>query len=499
MKRIIVVLLSAFCMQVSAQNQEDILRYSSRGMLGSARTMGLSGAFGAVGADLSAASINPAGLGLYRSNQFLISSAITANLTNTTYSGNLMSDSRTNFNLPNIGIALNTIDHYMGKPRTKGIIGGTLVLGLNRLNDFGTNVQYAGNVRNATVGDYLARQAEGYNYTVLNQSSFDNYLAAQAWRVALIDSLPGGNKYISIQELMGDTAYSVSQFQQIANRGRMQEWYFGGGINVSNFLYLGATMVIQQANYTSKLLYKESLKESSVQNNPYHSVSITQNVETTGSGVGGKFGFIIRPASFIRIGGAYHTPVRLSMTDNYENALSMRYSNGNTFTEPQLARKDFYEYQIVTPGRLHANAAIIIGKAFLFTADYERLDYRKGRLQATNDLADFMQANSNNQLLHTLAENYRTGIEFSYDFLRIRAGYAYLGSPFNEQYISKKDGSKQLISGGLGWVYDNSIFFDFAVSSLIGTDFHIPFGRNPETASIAGNRLNFMIGAGFKF
>jgi long-subunit fatty acid transport protein len=246
-------------------------------------------------------------------------------------------------------------------------------------------------------------------------------------------------------------------------------------------------------------LYKESLKESSVQNNPYHSVSITQNVETTGSGVGGKFGFIIRPASFIRIGGAYHTPVRLSMTDNYENALSMRYSNGKTFTEPQLARKDFYEYQIVTPGRLHANAAIIIGKAFLFTADYERLDYRKGRLQATNDLADFMQANSNNQLLHTLAENYRTGIEFSYDFLRIRAGYAYLGSPFNEQYISKKDGSKQLISGGLGWVYDNSIFFDFAVSSLIGTDFHIPFSRNPETASIAGNRLNFMIGAGFKF
>jgi hypothetical protein len=372
-------------------------------------------------------------------------------------------------------------------------------LGLNRLNDFGTNVQYAGNVRNATVADYLARQADGYNYTVLNQSSFDNYLEAQAWRVALIDSLPGGNKYISIQELMGDTAYSVSQFQQIANRGRMQEWYFGGGINVSNFLYLGATMVIQQANYTSKLLYKESLKESSVQNNPYHSVSITQNVETTGSGVGGKFGFIIRPASFIRLGGAYHTPVRLSMTDNYENALSMRYSNGKTFTEPQLARKDFYEYQIVTPGRLHANAAIIIGKAFLFTADYERLDYRKGRLQATNDLADFMQANSNNQLLHTLAENYRTGIEFSYDFLRIRAGYAYLGSPFNEQYISKKDGSKQLISGGLGWVYDNSIFFDFAVSSLIGTDFHIPFSRNPETASIAGNRLNFMIGAGFKF
>lgn len=499
MKRIIVIFLSTFCMQVSAQNQEDILRYSSRGMIGTARTMGLSGAFGAVGADLSAASINPAGLGLFRSNQFLLSSAITANLSNTTYTGNLNSDSKTNFNIPNIGIALNTIDHYMGKPRTKGIIGGTLVFGLNRLNDFNSNVQYAGIVNNTTVGDFLAQQANGINFNVLNLSSYDNTLAAQAWRVALIDSVPGENNYVSIQKLLNDTAYTVSQFQQIRNTGRMQEWYVGGGINVSNFLYLGATMVIQYANYTSNLTYKESLKESSVVDNPYESVSINQNLESSGSGVGGKFGFILRPASFIRIGGAYHTPVRLSMYDQYQNSLSMRYSDGNVYTEPRESRKDFYEYQIVTPGRLHANAAIILGKFFLLTADYEKVDYRKGRLQATNNMADFVRANSNNQLVHDVSENYRSGIEFGYDFLRIRAGYAFLGSPFSEQYISKKNGAKQLISGGFGWVYDNRIFFDFAVSSLIGKDFHVPFGSNPETAAINGNRLNFMFGAGFKF
>ncbi len=499
MKRIIVIFLSTFCMQVSAQNQQDILRYSSRGMVGSARTMGLSGAFAAVGADLSAASINPAGLGLFRSNHFLISSAVTANLSNTNYTGNVMSDSKTNFNIPNIGIALNTVDHYMGKPRTKGIIGGTLVFGLNRLNDFNSNVQYSGVVKNTTVGDFLARQANGINFNVLNQSAYDNFLEAQAWRVALIDSVPGSNNYISILDKFKDTAYSVSQFQQISNTGRMQEWYVGGGINVSNFLYLGTTLVIQHANYTSKLIYRESLKESSVQNNPYGSVSINQNLESTGSGVGAKFGFILRPASFIRIGGAYHTPVRLSMTDQYDNSLSMRYSDGNVYTEPRELRKDFYEYQIVAPGRLHANAAIILGKLFLLTADYEKVDYRKGRLQATNNMADFVSANSNNQLLHHVAENYRTGIEFGYDFLRIRAGYAYLGSPYNEQYISKKDGGKQLISGGLGWVYDNRVFFDFAVSSLIGKDFHVPFGTNPETATINGNRLNFMFGAGFKF
>jgi hypothetical protein len=48
-------------------------------------------------------------------------------------------------------------------------------------------------------------------------------------------------------------------------------------------------------------------------------------------------------------------------------------------------------------------------------------------------------------------------------------------------------------------VYDNAIFFDFAVSSLLGTQYHVPFGGNPETATISVNRLNFMLGAGFKF
>jgi long-subunit fatty acid transport protein len=98
-----------------------------------------------------------------------------------------------------------------------------------------------------------------------------------------------------------------------------------------------------------------------------------------------------------------------------------------------------------------------------------------------------------------VAEIYRAGIEFNYDYLRLRAGYAYIGSPYDDDYIAKNNGKKQLISGGIGWVYDNAIFFDFAVSSLLGTQYHVPFGGNPETATISVNKLNFMLGAGFKF
>src|SRR5690606_6949685 len=51
---------------VTAQNEADVLRYSSQYVLGTARFSGLGGAMGALGGDMSATHINPAGIGLYR-------------------------------------------------------------------------------------------------------------------------------------------------------------------------------------------------------------------------------------------------------------------------------------------------------------------------------------------------------------------------------------------------------------------------------------------------
>ena len=47
-----------------AQNENDLLRYSWIDPLASARVTAMGGSFGALGADLSCAGINPAGLGI---------------------------------------------------------------------------------------------------------------------------------------------------------------------------------------------------------------------------------------------------------------------------------------------------------------------------------------------------------------------------------------------------------------------------------------------------
>ncbi|OYU94453.1 MAG: hypothetical protein CFE21_15710 [Bacteroidetes bacterium B1(2017)] len=498
MKRIVVIVASLVCLNANAQNQEDIFRYSNQSITGSARTLGLSGAWGAAGADLSAASLNPAGLALYRRNEMMGSISITATNSRTDYNGGLMSDSRTMFNVPNIGMAFNITDQYMGKAKKDGIVGGTFAFGMNRLNDFQTNTQWAGVGKNTTVGNYLAKQANGYDSSSFWNSDQDNTLSALAWRVSLIDNNGARNKYASILDRMNDTNYTVRQYQQIQTRGRMNEWYAGGGLNVANFLYLGATLVIQHAQFSSENSYKETVLTSSVANNPYISSTIKQSLETSGTGVGGKFGIIFRPVDFIRFGASYHTPVRLGLTDYYQNSISMNY-NGTVYNQASSPRKDTYKYQIITPQRFNASGSIVIGKLLILNADYELVDYTKGRLQSTDGATDFSTANQANSDFYKAAQNYKAGIEICGKYTRLRAGYAILGSPYNETYISKTNGMKQLISAGFGWVYDNQYFFDFAVSDRVGKDYITAYDGLPTSAVNITHKLNFVFGTGIRF
>jgi hypothetical protein len=71
MKRLFpLFIIGIACIQASAQNQVDALRYSQIYPGGTARSTAMGGAFGALGGDFYSASLNPAGLGVYRSSEF---------------------------------------------------------------------------------------------------------------------------------------------------------------------------------------------------------------------------------------------------------------------------------------------------------------------------------------------------------------------------------------------------------------------------------------------
>jgi len=68
--------------------------------------MGLGGAYGAVGADFTTTSMNPAGLGLYKMSEISVTPAVFIQNINSTYNGILESDSKTNFYMGNAGLVI---------------------------------------------------------------------------------------------------------------------------------------------------------------------------------------------------------------------------------------------------------------------------------------------------------------------------------------------------------------------------------------------------------
>ncbi|MGE5424653.1 MAG: hypothetical protein ACM3N9_04770, partial [Syntrophothermus sp.] len=95
MKKLIMVLLATgISLSLLAQNSTDALRYSRIIYGGSARFVGLGGAFGALGADFSVVQTNPAGIGLYRLSEASIGPVFQFNGTQANYYGTDASDSR---------------------------------------------------------------------------------------------------------------------------------------------------------------------------------------------------------------------------------------------------------------------------------------------------------------------------------------------------------------------------------------------------------------------
>ena len=105
MKKAICILASAFLLSggaVFAQGEMDAYKFSQYDLSGTARYLGMGGAFGALGGDISAMGGNPAGLGIYRSSEIVTTLSLSSMKTNTEWSGTKMDENRTKFNFDNI-------------------------------------------------------------------------------------------------------------------------------------------------------------------------------------------------------------------------------------------------------------------------------------------------------------------------------------------------------------------------------------------------------------
>jgi hypothetical protein len=495
-----IAMLSAFNMAF-AQNEDDVLKYTNTFIPGTARSQGAAGAFGSIGSDFSSTAINPAGLGLYRRNEVVFGTAITANQSNTKFFGSNGDDRRTNFNIPTWGMVFTKVFSDLGEDRKVGLVSVSIGAGMNRVSSYQSNVYFNGTNTTSSILDYFKRDANGNNVNNFGDATYRNSPGAIAWGQYLLDTSGTATNYRSLID--GTSNFQLKQTQQQNIRGAANEYNISSGINLSNIVYLGAGLIISQAYSESVTTFTETDQNNSVPD--YTSVTFKQKVKSDGSGVSGRFGIIVRPVDFLKLGFGVQTPGRLNMRDDYSYEMgSVNTNPGNTTGNPSAYYKpgtnDFINYQVIMPGRLTGSASVTIPSMGFVSVDYESIDYSNGKIKSDNFSFDDVNNRVSNNMKR--AGNLRIGAEFKIaDYYRLRGGYAVYESPYKN--TGGVDLNRYAITGGFGLVVDR-VFVDFAVVSSYGKQYISPYttgdaSRPTPTAENNYNIYNFVLSGGIRF
>ncbi len=435
---------------LTAQNEHDALRYSQFGITGTARSLGFGGALGSIGADFGSLSVNPAGLGFYRSSEVLITPLFGNIHSQSDYRGNSTEGNRYNLSLANGGMVYTT-DELSGNWEALNF-----GIGWNRVADFNRNINFNAVNDESTMLDKFQNDLDGYSTGQIDYSMF-SFPTVLSYDTYLLNPNADSTSY---SHVIGNNA--VEQTGSITQRGAIDEYVLSIGANYNNRLSIGATLGLPYLHYRENFSYEE--KNTADSTSDFQSYQLNSTSRTEGTGVNFKFGLIYR-AGWLRIGGAVHSPTYYDMNDHYSSNMT---ANFDTITHTVESPKGAYNYNLTTPWRLIGSASLVVMKMGFITVDYEWLDYSQAFYSFNNDaLGDDndLYANEINQKISALygtAQNIRMGAEVALGSFRVRAGYAMSSSPLLQHEGSFNEaGSMKAISFG-GGIREEDIFVDLA-------------------------------------
>ncbi len=484
-----------------AQNESDALRYSRHFYGGTARSTSIGGATSALGADFSALSINPAGIGVNRESVFLITPSVMSSNTNSVYIDNSERDMKTNFNFGNMGIIYASTSE--GRPWRAVNFG----FGYNRLNNFHQSTYYSGyNLDNSLLDAYLEDVNAGAGVAPVDMSSYDLFGVSLAWENFMInpvDTSLGAETAQKYNSVIPNG--NVRQSRSKITRGAIDDYFFAVGGNYYDKLYVGASLGFPYLKYREESYYLEH--DETDQINGFRDFSLDEEIITTGRGINFKMGAIYKLNEQIRVSGAIHSPTYYAMRDEYTSIMNtnLEDTSGSVSNYYYESPNGEYNYRMTTPWRANTGLAFVLNRFGFFSFDYEYVDYRAASYNfSTGDSEEQVveQAiNNNMNSIYTSAHNVRAGIEVKVEDIRIRGGYALYGNSFEKSLAVNN--STRIISGGLGYSKDD-FFIDVAYSRGLSENYFQLYAlNNTGTVNNGVNEKvvnsNFLATFGFKF
>ncbi|MDR6760430.1 hypothetical protein J2Y38_000609 [Flavobacterium sp. 2755] len=462
MKKILFLLITGLTISVShSQDVSDALRYSQDNITGTARFRAMSGAFGAVGGDLSATTVNPAGSAIFNNNQVGITLS-NQNINNGSkyFNSNETQDKDNSFILNQAGGVFVFKDR---NPNNKGWNKIAIGASYENTNNFNSNTFSAGRNPNNSVANYFLAYANGdplknnavplgairnTNYADQTYKQQQAYFGYYGFVINPADDGDNGNT-----EYTGNLAPGGNYYQEnnIYERGYNSKVSFNIATSYNDRIYLGANLNVHVTDYRRSSSFYEFNNNPLTGTPTISDVTFNNELYTYGNGFSFQLGAIAKVTEAFRLGLAYESNTWYELYDEVSQSLytttqaaggSLNYANIN----PNIV--NVYEpYTLQTPGEFTFSGAYIFGKSGLISVDYSIKDYSNAKFKPTND-PDFRDLNTETSNELTTNGELRVGAEFKIKQLSLRGGYRFEGSPYKN---GTTVGDLNSFSAGLGY------------------------------------------------
>lgn len=458
MKRNLTFIVLLVCSIASAQNITDVLRYSSENLQGTARFQGMGGAFGALGGDLSALNINPAGSAVFNNNLGTVSGTAYNRDNAISYNGNVTSSSPNYVDINQAGGVLVFKSTNPDSNWTKM----ALALNYDITENYDDNIYAAGSSTEG-IDNYFLNFAQGVPYgdILLQDGEFieDAYLdiganqgfgdqqAFLGYFGGLIDPAAMENDNTAYNSNAGYTSVN-QEFSRITS-GYNSKFTLNVASQYKERLHLGASLNFHNILYNR---YDEFTETGYNADSEIQRTTFDNRLFTQGSGFSLSVGAIAKLSDFVRVGGSYQSPTWYRLEDELSQRISSDLADDNinfiNFDQVNL----FPTYKLKTPAKLTGSLALIFGKNGLLSFDYGYQDMSKAELGPTSD-ANFADVNTDVANELGAVSSFRLGGEYRIERISLRAGYRFEESPYES---SDAIGDLAAISGGIGYNFGGS-------------------------------------------
>lgn len=512
MKRYIFIQVAlVLALAASAQEPSDALRYSWYTSSGTARQQSIGGAGASLGGDVTSVFINPAGLGFYKTGDFVLTPGFRLNNNKSTYFGRSEKDSRNNF-------AFGTTGFVLGQTQQRRS-SAAFSLAVNQAANFSSNILYRGqNNQSSYSQKFLEEIANNNDRDANHVAQGYPYGTSLAFNTYWIDTVGGGTSgnYQFQSRATPLLSTGLLQENRVTNRGGITEFALGVGVNKNDKVFWGITLGLPILNYQREASFTEADATTNT-NNKFDFATISETLKTKGYGINLKGGLIFKPQEYFRIGFAIHSPTLFQMSDVYSatvRANTESYQGDLNQSSKELTGGDAeFKYWLTTPYRIMAGASYVLReiedvrkqRGFI-TADIEYVNYKASSFSTdpegdnSQSTKDYLKSlNRAIDQAYKSALNLRVGGELKFTTLMVRLGGAYYGNPYKDVHGEK--GSRVQVSGGLGY-RDKGMFIDLGYVHTMGKDVHFPYRLQNAAFSGAAVRNtggNIVATVGFKF